>query len=226
MSPAAVMLLAAFSLAQAQQATAPAVDLKGKLYRSVFVTGPGTLTSTDLASAPASVRERVSRFLARRSEFKSSYTHEAGSFDQARVDAKKREIERAIVALIEAPGIEGQARDFVQSARIQFEWEGSWKGPLAEAAAAEDFLKQNTSSPIAPYLYLFVAQRQRAAFEAYAQAQHVEGMKASSKKYRTFVQRARGAADPIFALIVDDMDRQPHVYLKTDQHPATFDPDA
>lgn len=225
MSPAAVILLAAFAVGPSQEATA-AVDLEGKLYRAVFVTGPGTFASADLASLPAGVRERVGRFLARRSEFKSRYTHEAGSFDQARVDAKKREIERAIVALVEAPGIEGQARDFVESARIQFEWEGSWKAPLAEAAAAEDFLKQNTSSPLAPYLYLFVAQRQRAAFEAYAQEQDVEGMKASSKKYRTFVQRARTAADPIFALIVDDMDRQPHIYLKTDQHPATFDPDA
>ena len=223
---AAVVLLAALATAQAQEATAPGVDLKGKLYRSVFVTGPATLTAADVEPLPPALRERLTRFLARRAGFQSRYTHEATSFDQARVDAKRREIERAIVALIDAPGIEDRARDFVQAVPIVFEWEGSWKGPLEEAAAAEEFLKRNSSSVLAPYLYVFIAQRQRAAFEAYAQAQNAEGMKTASKKYRTFLQRARSAPDQIIGLLADDMDRQPHVYLNTQQHPATFDPDA
>jgi hypothetical protein len=223
---AALALLAAVAVAPAQGTAASAVDLQGKLYRSVFITGPATLTVADIEALPQAVRERLSRYLARRTTFTSRYTHGATSFDQARVDAKRREIERALVALIEAPGIEDRARDFVQSARIAGEWEGSWKGPLEEAAAAEDFLKRNPSSALAPYLYVFIAQRQRAAFEAYAQAQNVEGMKGASKKYRTFLQRARSASDPIFGWIADDMDRQPHVYLKTSLHPASFDPDA
>jgi hypothetical protein len=218
-------VLVTLALAAQAQQVGPAIDLDGKLYRSVFVTGPGTLAAADLDPLPPATRERLRRFLARRSEFKSRYTHEAASFDQARGDAKKREVERAIVALLEAPGIEDRARDFVQSTRFVFEWEGSWKGPLDEAAAAEEFLKQNPSSALAPYLYLFIAQRQRAAFEAYAQAQNVDGMKTASRKYRTFLQRARSASDPIFGWIADDMDRQPHVYLKTDQHPASFNPD-
>jgi hypothetical protein len=226
MTAAALVLLTAMAVAPPQETAAPAVDLHGKLYRSVFVTGPATLTATDVQALPQAVRDRLSRYLTRRTAFTSRYTHDATSFDQARVDAKRREIERALVALIDAPGIEDRARDFVQSARIAVEWEGSWKGPLEEAAAAEDFLKRHPSSALAPYLYVFIAQRQRAAFEAYAQAQNVEGMKGASKKYRTFLQRARSASDPIFTLLVDDMDRQPHIYLKTDQHPATFDPDA
>ena len=226
MTRALVVLLSAVAVAQAQEPPAPAVDLQGKLYKSVFVAGPATLTTADLEPLPAAVRERLARYLARRAAFTSRYTHQAGSFDQAGADAKKREIERAIVALIDAPGIEDRARAFVESAPIQFQWEGSWKGPLDEAAAAEDVLKQDASSVIAPYLYVFIAQRQRAAFEAYAQAQHMEGMKAASKKYRTFLQRARSAPDAIFALLAEDMDRQPHVYLKAAHHPATFDPDA
>jgi hypothetical protein len=226
MTSAIVVLLAAFSIPQAQESTGRGIDLNGKLYRSVFVTGPGTLTTADLEALPPAIRERLSRFLTRRAAFNSRYTHAATSFDEARVDAKKRDVERAIVALVEAPGIEERARDFVQSAPIVFEWERSWKGPLEEAAAAERVLKENASSPLAPYLYVFIAHRQRAAFEAYAQAQNVEGMKAASKKYRTFLQRARSASDPIFALIADDVDRQPHVYLKAKHHPATFDPDA
>ena len=226
MTPAVVVLLSALAAAQAQEPSAAGVDLKGKLYRAVFSSGAGALTPADVEPLPAPVRERLERFLARRAAFTSRYTHEAASFDQARADAKKREIEHAIVALVDAPGIEDRARDFVQSAPILFEWEGSWKGPLEEAAAAEDVLKQNSASPLAPYLYVFIAQRQRAAFEAYAQGENIEGMKAASKKYRTFLQRARSASDPIFALIAEDMDRQPRVYLKAAHHPATFDPDA
>lgn len=225
MTPAALAVCAVLVLTQA--ASPPAAgDLNGKLYRAVFYTGPGALSASDLAAVPEPLRERLSRFLARRAAFTSHYTHDAASFDQARVDAKKRDIERAIVGLIDTPGIERRALDFVKSARIVFDWKGHSEGPLGEAAAAEQFLKQQPSSPLAPYLYLFIAHRQRAAFEAHDRAQNVEGMKAASRKYKTFMQRARSAEDPVFGLIADDLDRQPHVYLKTDKHPGTFDPDA
>ena len=225
MTTAAAVLLAVAVAAQHAPAQ-PDVNLKGKLYRAVFLNGPGALTVSDLATLPDDVRARLSRFLERRAAFKSQYMHEADSFEQARVDAKKRDIERAIVALVESSGIEGAAADFVQAARIEHEWEGKSDGPLAEAAAAEDFLKRNPSSPLAPYLYVFIAHRQRAAFETSDHAKHVEEMKAASKKYRTFLQRAISAPDPIFALIADDLDRQSYVYVKSEKHPRTFDPDA
>ena len=222
---AAVTLLALVALAQDAQRAA-GVELKGKLYRAVFSSGPRALTSGDLAAVPEPFRERLTRFLTRRAAFTSRYTHEASSFEQARVDAKKRDVERAIVALVEAPDIESRALEFVTTARIATDWEGKGDAPLAEANAAEEFLKKDPSSPLAPYLYVFIAHRQRAAFEAYDRAKDVEAMKAASKKYRTFLQRARSAPDPIFALTADDLDRQPHVYLRSDNHPATFDPDA
>jgi hypothetical protein len=221
----AVALLAIAAFVQDAPSRA-GVDLHGKLYRAVFSSGTGMLTPGDLADVPPAERERLSRFLTRRAAFKSQYLHDANSFEQARVDAKKREVERAIVSLIDAPGIESRAVEFVKSARIAFEWEGNWQAPLEEADAAEEFLKRDPASPLAPYLYVFIAHRQRAAFEACARTQNVEGMKATSKKYRASLQRARSAADPIFALIADDLDRQAHVYVKTDQHPATFNPDA
>ena len=223
---ATFLALAVVALVQAPESAPPvSIELSGKLYRAVFSPGPGTLTANDLAAVPEPARERLNRFLARRAAFTSRYTHEASSFEQARVDAKKREIERAIVALIDAPGIEDRALDFVKSAPISVDWQGKWEGPLTEAAAAEEFLKGTPSSPLAPYLYAFIAHRQRAAFEAYAKAQNADGMKTSSKKYRTFLQRARSSSDPIFTMIADDLDRQTHVYLKSEHHPATYDPD-
>jgi hypothetical protein len=51
-------------------------------------------------------------------------------------------------------------------------------------------------------------------------------MKTAAKKYRAVMQRARSASDPIFRLLADDLDRVPYVYVKTDKHPGTFNPDA
>jgi hypothetical protein len=184
------------------------------------------LAPADLTSIPEPMRTRLSTYLTRRTAFKSAYQSKAESFEAVRSDGKKRVIERAIVALIDAPGIEKRAAAFVAAAPIAYEWEGRHDGPQAEAAFAEDALKKDPSSPLAPFLYAFIAQRQRVVFETYDGEKNLEGMKAASKKYRAFMQRARGAADPIFGLLADDMDRQPFLYLKTDKHPGTFDPDA
>jgi len=51
-------------------------------------------------------------------------------------------------------------------------------------------------------------------------------MKAAAKKYRTFVERARAASDPIFGLLMADMERQPYLYLKTATHPRDYKPGA
>jgi hypothetical protein len=204
----------------------PDIDLHGKLYRSVFVPGPGTLSDADVAALPEPFRGRLSRYLARRASFKSQLDKDAGSFEQARAEAKKREIERAIVALIESPGTEAAAVEFVRNAPIAYEWEGSHEGPVSEAAHAEEVLKKNASSALAPYLYLFIAQRQRVAFETYEHEKNTEGMKAAARKYRSFLQRARAANDPLVGLIADDLDRQLYLYIKTEKHPGSYDPDA
>jgi hypothetical protein len=34
-------------------------------------------------------------------------------------------------------------------------------------------------------------------------------------KYHEYLARARSASDPIFALIADDMERMPYVYLRS-----------
>jgi hypothetical protein len=222
------VLIASLTAAPAAQPAlaTPGVDLKGKLYRSVFFSGPGGLTAGDVVSLPPQVRVRLQRYLSRRAAFKSGFTGAADSFESAAGDAKRRVVERAIVALDDDSGIEKAAADYVQRATILHEWETDASAPLEEAAYAEDFLKQNTSSPLAPYLYVFIAARQRAAFELLVAGKDQERMKAAARKYRTFMQRARTAADPIFGLLADDLDRQPYVYSRSGQHPRDFDPDA
>ena len=129
-------------------------------------------------------------------------------------DAKRRAIERAIVSLIEADGVEKLAVEFVTAAPIADEWEGMPEGPLAESAFAEQLLQKEPSTPLAPYLFLFIAHRQRAASEAAERNQNAAVAQAATAKAREFLQKARGAADPIFGLVADDLERLPFVYVR------------
>lgn len=204
----------------------PGINLKGKLYRSVFFSGPGGLTAADLGALPPALRTRLEQYLSRRAAFKSAFKGSADSFESAAGDAKKRVVERAIVSLSTAGDIEPLAADYAQRAKILHEWESDASAPLSEASDAEEFLKKNATAAFAPYLYVFIAARQRAAFELMASKTDLEGMKAASRKYRTFMQRARAADDPIYGLLADDLDRQAYVYARSDHHPRDFDPDS
>jgi hypothetical protein len=202
------------------------VDLGGKLYRAVFLSGPGTLASADLAAVPEPARARLSAFLVRRSAFSSAYESKPEDADAVARDAKRRVIERAIVALIDAQDIQQRALAFITDAPIAYEWEGRVEGPLGEAAYAEEVLKKEPAGPLAPFLYVFIAHRQRAAFEAAERLKDDAAMKAAAKKYRAFMERARAASDPIFPLLADDLDGVPFVYTKSQNHPRDFNPDA
>jgi hypothetical protein len=212
--------------AQAPETKGP--DLEGKLYRSVFSSGVGLLTPVDVERVPEPLRKRLYTFLGRWSAFKTSYKHASEDMKAVRSDAKRRVLERSIVALVDAPGVEKLAAAFVAQAPVAHEWEGMHDGPIAEAAYAENELKKDPASPLAPWLYLFIAQRQRVAFESYENEGNVDGMKAAAKKYRAFLDRARALPDPAYAAVADDMDRQPFLYIKSkgSNHPRDYNPDA
>ena len=78
----------------------------------------------------------------------------------------------------------------MKGAPIAYEWEGMPDGPLAESRYAEDSLAQNPKTPLAPYLYLFIAQRQRAAAEASDRTANTAVNTAALAKYRD-ISRAR-----------------------------------
>jgi hypothetical protein len=222
MTRAAIGIIAALALMQAvapsgtpqRAADRPAVDFKGRLYRAVFVPGPDVLSSGDIAQIAEPLRSRLSRFLVRRTEFTSLYKGTPNDIVAVARDAKRRAVERAIVSLIEVDGIERQAADFVTAAPILYEWEGMPEGPLAESTFAEQLLQKEPSTPLAPFLFLFIAQRQRAASEAAELNQNAAVAQAATAKAREFLQRARAAADPIFGLVADDLERLPFVYVR------------
>ena len=126
------------------QAGATDGDLQGKLYKSVFSTGVGALKYEDLPTAPEALRTRLARYLSRRSAFKSGYKSGADSFEAVRVEAKRRMIEQAIVALIETPGIERMATEYVTAAPISYEWKGLHDGPMEELGARRSAAREGS----------------------------------------------------------------------------------
>jgi hypothetical protein len=224
--PAAVFVLAFAAAIAAQAPSGAGVDLKGKLYKSVFFSAPGSLAPADLAAVPSDVRPRLERYLTRRAAFASRLQNGASNFETLRTEAKKRVVERAVVALLESPGIETAAAAYAQAATILDAWDQRPDGPQSEATAAEEFLKKDPATPLAPYLYVFIAERQRAAFELMTVDSQKADMTAAAKKYRTFMQRARAVEDPIFRLLADDMERLPFLYASNGFHPRDFDPDS
>lgn len=192
----------------------PTIDFQGRLYRAVFVPGPGTLSSGNLADLSEPIRARLSRFLVRRAGFTSAYEGAPADVEGVARDAKRRSIERAIVSLIDTDGIAERAVDFVTAAPIANEWKGLLDAPLAESAFAEQILRKEPSTPLAPFLYLFVAQRQRAAAEIAERNKDVTAAEAARVKAREFLKKARAMSDPIFGLIADDLERLEYVYLK------------
>jgi hypothetical protein len=197
-----------------QGAARAPLDFRGRLYRAVFVPGPDVLSSGDIADAPEPLRTRLSRFLTRRTAFTSLYKGTPNDVVGIARDAKRRAVERAIVSLIEADGIEQRAADFVAAAPILYEWEGLADGPIAESDFAEQLLQKEPSTPLAPFLYLFIAQRQRAASEAGDLNKNASVAQAATAKAREFLQKARAVPDPIFGLIADDLERLPFVYVR------------
>jgi hypothetical protein len=217
------LALAGGTSVRPQSSDVAAIDLQGKLYRSVFSSGSGVLTPADAKALPEPLRGRLDKYLARRAAFKSNSKSEANSFEQVRVDAKRRLLEQAIVSLIDAPGIEKSAADYVATAPIHYEWKALQDGPLEESSHAEAILAKNPSSPMAPWFAAFIAHRQRVAFETLALQKNDEGMKATAQKHRTFADRAKAADDPIYVALIADMERQPYLYMKGAPHPRDYD---
>jgi hypothetical protein len=218
----ALLCIAAATTGGAAQLAHPELDFKGKLYRSVFAPGPDTLSSGDIAQAPDTLRGRLSHYLILRANFASKYESAPNDIVAAGRDAKRRVVERAIATLIEGPDIPDRAVAFVRDAPIAYEWERRPDGPLAEAAFAENVLATDKATPLAPYLYVFIAQRARAAFEAAEQSSQPDVMKASAAKYRENIANARKVQDPIFGLLADDLERVEFVYMKATVHPKDY----
>jgi hypothetical protein len=209
--PAAVIGLAA-------QDGLKSPDFGGALYRLVIQGGPaGAAAALRLDTREADVKVRLEALIARRKALSAALAGESGP---------RQSLQAAAAASIAAAGIEELASNFAAAVDPAADWAGASAGPLKEASAAEQFLKRDPATPLAPFIYVFLAHRHRAAFELLVASGTLDEQKAAARKYRTFIDRARGAGDPLFAWVADDLERARFVLVDAGKHPREFFPDS
>ena len=191
------------------------------LYKSLFYNeipeyAPARL---DASLFPQEFRGRLMTYIERARNFHSKLKPLHSTPESKMKFAKLVQVEKGIVLLIDAKGIEVAAATYAKNAKIYMEWEGMCDGPIEEARYAEDYLIQNPSTPIKPYLMLFLIHRYRIAFECLDHENDNVRQDEVAAKYRKYQHMARAEKDPLIGLIADDIDKQNYLYIETKKHP-------
>lgn len=213
--------LTAVLLAAAPAASPAASRFRGALYASAFEEGADPMTALRTVVLPPADRERLDRYLGRWRAFRGG---PAKGVD-AGLASRRRVVERGIAALLESPDAGERAAAFARKAIATAGAMPRSDGPWNEAALAEGLLRDDAEAPLAPYLYVFVSDRYRAAYELAGQEANPQRQKAAARKYRTFVVRAHAAADPLLGWLTEDLDAKKFLVYDTGVHPKDFNPD-
>lgn len=213
------VFISAALLSGAQAAEPP--DLGGALFRAVFQSENGTLGNPEKLNLSPAVRPLLDRYVARNAAFRSqlSCAEGASQSDCAKLSGRQR-VERAIVTLIDREEIESQASRFAGEIRMLTNWQGMSEGPIEEASSIRDQLGVDSKSPLAPFMYLLLAHRYRAAFEAATQEKQPLVAAQMDALYRHALAQALQSGSPLVALTALDMDRQPFVSTDVRARPA------
>lgn len=197
-------------------ATSPKAPFGGVLYRSLFVGASPELRLSDLnrelfAALPGPAKKRLSEYISRRAAFRSRLKapDEKTGPELKELFHKRLNMERSMVALITAPGIEMEAANYAEFATLYYEWEGDSSAPLEEASDAEEFLGSPADTQLRPYLLLFILHRYRCAFETLVAEKNTERAQEIAGKYREMLKLAREHSDPLVGLLADDLDGVP-----------------
>ena len=215
-----VALLALALSANALQPEAPkgSAPFNGRLYAAVARWEPADLdASRDGAQVSPQLRTRFARFVDCVTAFRSRLP-DATDFFANSARPHQSVLERALACSSNTPNAASLAAEYVAHATILYEWEGLHTSPLEEAAYAEQFILEHSTSPLLPSLDLFVAARMRYAFELLNGTVTDSDMVSLAERYDRFLNRAR-AADPLVALIASDLDGLSFVYRDVGKHP-------
>jgi hypothetical protein len=225
MAYAIAVVMVCCGLAVTEGATPATVDFKGTLFRSILSGGYSAPSAADQRRMSPELTGRLHAFLVRTKHVKSRLHPPESAYpeDKERFSVRQ-EIERAIVALVDDPGIAREAAFYAKDAVFAYEYEADSGGPTGEAQYAEAYLAKHPQTPMAPFLDLFLAHRYRALYETEVWAKNVEGEKRAARKYREAIQQARASDDLLIRAAADDLDRQPYVYMdpSPSPHPRAF----
>ena len=87
---------------------------------------------------------------------------------------------------------------------------------LGEVSSAEAFLRARPDTPLAPFAYLWIQHRQRAAFELETVS---DARVRAARKYQTFLNRARASSVPLVVSLAEAIDAERFVYRDVAAHP-------
>ena len=131
---------------------------------------------------------------------------------EAWLQEKRMGLERECVALVAAAGIEEAAASYARAAVILVEWEGFGSSPLAEAAYAEEYLRNHPETPLRPYLALFLAHRFRCAWELLGDGDHTRERDDAAARYGVYLDSALHDTDPLVRFVAAEIERRAALY--------------
>jgi hypothetical protein len=201
----------------------------GRLAKALFLTDTvADDLAASAAAAPADLKPAIAAAVERARQPQPPVP--AGAAPMAGGKERREALVQSMVALAAAP--EARAESAAASVELLAPMASpvhTAQGaeiPLWHAELAERYMKAHAGSPLAPFLYTYAMVQYRLAFERQTAAKALEGQKASAKKYRAFLLRARASADPLVKAAAADIDAQPFLQRATEPHPRDFDPDA
>jgi hypothetical protein len=211
----------------------PVSPYDGRLARAFFKSDRvGDAIVAVMASAPVSGRPMLQAAADRARQPEPALASPTGPPDPlaaARL-ARRRVLAQSMVALVATPEARAEsvpASDaLVRMSAEPVESAMAIEIPLGDAQLAEGYLKAHRESALAPWLHVYLMTQYRIAFERQTAAKALDGQKASAKKYRAFLLRAKESTDPLVKAVADDIDAQLWLERQTLEHPRSFDPDA
>jgi len=172
-----------------------------------------TAPGLDMPGTPADLRPALARYWQRQQYFRSRLAPPADPSAEARaVFSKRQGLERTLYCLFDEKEIERLAPEFASLDVVSYEWEDLADRPLAEANAAEQYLKTHADSPLAPFIHLLVAHRCMCA-AAMLRRQGRPSLEAdAARRYGTEIALARQSKQPLIAFVAADLDQHPRCY--------------
>ena len=129
------------------------------------------------------------------------------------VPVRRRNLSEQMVAIL-GQDVRNEAEAFANAVTLMAEWEGMSEGPVNEANFADNWLKNQPGTPIAPFLHLFKAHRLRAGYEAAHARQENDLLPILARHYREALNEARSSTYRLISCIAKDLEAQPFVYLE------------
>jgi hypothetical protein len=191
------------------------------LYKTLFFNttddySPDYIKTTEF---PKLIQDRIRTYKERWKKFRSKLKPPTSPPESVMGFPRFVAVEKGIVSLINAKGIEDIAANYAKNVKLYLEWEGHSDGPLDEAQLAEAYLNKNAKTPLKPYLLLFLVHRYRVVYECLDYERNRAKQAEIAFKYHQYLKEARKEKDPLVGLIADDIDKQAYLYIKTEKHP-------